>query len=819
MTKWTVKKAQADPAATADPATTANPADPAAPLSPLPDKFGMRVGALAILNFMRTVRYSGAASHGVDVNALSRDLMTKAQMSIPGGGPAGPATQLPTYDLNNEDFKNIIREAGGMDPLNVLPDSIDPMFASLKDSGQFDPASVEEHRRESLQVNPPPPGGEGTGPWAPELWQSVENAFATAVRSAAAAMKQNVPGIQQTYLPAWSRKRKVLAGPLAEGRYQSIEELKQDLVGMGPKSETYDALLGMVGHDNEDSAKDALTKFFQGDAGALSFIYDLLVGVGLASPIDTQLVETVMEQHPEINEDNKRNAIAGLFLPPADSGLSTKQEKTAGGGVGGTGANEPGYVMYGPGDKRMCPKLRNIVSTFVCRYHCLDGLAIDDAQVVCGEAIWRQSVMDKFSREYKDKDGNWVGGYLNKRFEINRDDGGHPYQLKPGQRHAPINEDAWSPEKRLQEMRRSESGKRNYSDTPGDPEGLYNFDQHDIAKGPRNPGLSEKRKDPIAKIASSTWCIKTSMWGDANVPVEELAQQDPREFGQEPATDEGKVMRILGFVDRNRPRWDSDDAFKDAIRAGDPAAAQGLAPDELAEAVRMLEQSGQATTIAKSTGFNLKRASNPGGDPLMEKGKAGKVADRCPKCGGNLTPGSKACRNCGPVKPGPKGLQYSDALTATGTFPGAEASTKAEVVLANDVYRASKNGMTAFGDTDKEALSKLDKMLDPGNVQEESEELLKIRQEGPGIPAAAPAPVQDGAPLVDPTPSTKEAPPGVAQPVAPEIQGGRSKLKEEAPPDIDPRELDEYLRTASTSGQEDEDTEQIAEASALGPDA
>jgi hypothetical protein len=818
MTTWTVKKAQAD-------APAADPANPAAPAAAqqLPDKFGMRVGALAILNFMRTIRYSGAAAHGVDVNALARDLMTKAQMSVPGGGPAGPATQLPTYNLNDEDFKTLIREAGGADSLSVLPDSIDPLFASIKDSGQFEDTSVEDNRKEALQVNPPPPGGEGTGPWAPPLWQSVENAFATAVRSSQKAMQKNIPGAQQTYLPAWSKKRKVLAGPLAEGRYQSLEDLKQDLIGLGPKSETYDSLLGVVGQEREDSAKDALTKFFQGDASALSFLYDLLVGVGLASPIDTELVERVMEQNPGMADENK-TATAGLFLPPADSGLNTRQQKVAGGGVGGADSGHPAYIMYGGGENRMCPKLRNVVSTFICRYHCLDGLAIDDAQVVCGEAIWRQAVMDKFSREYKDKDGNWVGGYLNKRFEINRDTGGHPYQLKPGQRRAPINEDAWSPEKRLQEMRRSESGKRNYAETPGDPEGLYNFDQHDLAKGPRNPGLSEKRKDPIAKIASASRpVVKTSMWDDGPMNVDQLAQQDPREFVDEPVEDESRTMRILGFVDRNRPRWDSDEAFKDAVRSGDPASSQGLSPDELAEAVKMLEQPGQPAqpagdVVAKSTGFNLRKmAINPGGDPLKEKGKAGKVAEKCPKCGGTLAPGAKACQNCGPVQPG-QGIQYSEALSATRTFPGAEASSSAEVVVANGVYRASRNDKSAYGETAKEAQSKLDRLLDPGSVQEESEELLKIRQGEPGTgqPAAVPAAPAGTEPVVDPTPSTREVPPGVEQPVAPEIQGGKSEL---GPPDIDPMELDRYLATASSNREDDDDTEQIAEASALGPDA
>ena len=96
-------------------------------------------------------------------------------------------------------------------------------------------------------------------------------------------------------------------------------------------------------------------------------------------------------------KDEKEASNQGLILPPADSGLYStadhklKETKTASGYLGG--ANDA-YITHGPRDIRYCPKLRNVISTFVCRYHCLDGLPVDDAQILCGEAIWRQNVMD-----------------------------------------------------------------------------------------------------------------------------------------------------------------------------------------------------------------------------------------------------------------------------------------------------------------------------------------------------------------------------------------------------------------------------------------
>lgn len=134
------------------------------------------------------------------------------------------------------------------------------------------------------------------------------------------------------------------------------------------------------------------------------------------------------------------------------------------------------YLLYGPTEKRICPKLRgkgggkvgaaDVVSEEICRFHCLDGIIIDDNKTVCGEAVWRAHVMDKFSREYVDKDGNIVGGYLNKRFEINRNvPEENKMRLKPGETRKP-RPPAWgNTESRLQDMRNKEGQTRGYTPT------------------------------------------------------------------------------------------------------------------------------------------------------------------------------------------------------------------------------------------------------------------------------------------------------------------------------------------------------------------
>lgn len=117
--------------------------------------------------------------------------------------------------------------------------------------------------------------------------------------------------------------------------------------------------------------------------------------------------------------------------------------------------------LYGNMDVRFCPKLpkqsagQGLISTYNCRTYCLDSLVFDDdpKRVYCAEALWRRHVADKFSREFKDKDGKWVGGYINERFQIFRDDGGNNMELALGERTRKPRPHQYSTERRLEEAR------------------------------------------------------------------------------------------------------------------------------------------------------------------------------------------------------------------------------------------------------------------------------------------------------------------------------------------------------------------------------
>lgn len=121
---------------------------------------------------------------------------------------------------------------------------------------------------------------------------------------------------------------------------------------------------------------------------------------------------------------------------------------------------------------RICPKLpkqsagQQLISTYNCRHYCLDSMVFDDEplHVYCAETLWRKHVMDKFSREWKNEDGEWVGGYINNRFykfptagtpdnpDVPRDHG-NKMQLAQGERTRQPRPHEYSIERRLEENR------------------------------------------------------------------------------------------------------------------------------------------------------------------------------------------------------------------------------------------------------------------------------------------------------------------------------------------------------------------------------
>lgn len=91
------------------------------------------------------------------------------------------------------------------------------------------------------------------------------------------------------------------------------------------------------------------------------------------------------------------------------------------------------------------------------------GLRVDDVFDIDFESIWRGTIMDKYSRPYKDDKGNWVGGYIEKRFEVDKNiPEMNNLQLKPGEKRKPIMPEYGNIGSRLEASRTKMNKERGY---------------------------------------------------------------------------------------------------------------------------------------------------------------------------------------------------------------------------------------------------------------------------------------------------------------------------------------------------------------------
>jgi hypothetical protein len=163
--------------------------------------------------------------------------------------------------------------------------------------------------------------------------------------------------------------------------------------------------------------------------------------------VDPNEVQGVLQTVGSVNDIIKKLAEEHVkkIAKTEKFNLKTAQQKTM----------DTGVIMYGPESKRFDPFYRQPVSD----WHIMErnkgfGLTFDNVWDVDYEAIWRGTVMDKYSRPYRDKDGNWVGGYINKRFEVDHNiPETNNYQLKPGQLRRATPPEYGSTESRLQAAR------------------------------------------------------------------------------------------------------------------------------------------------------------------------------------------------------------------------------------------------------------------------------------------------------------------------------------------------------------------------------
>jgi len=234
-----------------------------------------------------------------------------------------------------------------------------------------------------------------------------------------------------------------VANPVAQPPFSKIEEMRNWL----DATDNTEVHLTLSAH-NGDDAKEAVESYYSATEEIAKGTEALRVFETLPDSLKQEEQE-IMAQ-PKKLESSVDETLKKLAKKVAEAtsrkafNIKTAQHKTM-----------DNAIMYGPGETRIDPFLHQPVSD----WHIVErnkgfGLVVDDIWNIDYETIWRENIMDKYSRPYKDKDGHWVGGYLNKRFEI---DSANPdtvnMALKPGELRKPILPEYGNTESRLQEAR------------------------------------------------------------------------------------------------------------------------------------------------------------------------------------------------------------------------------------------------------------------------------------------------------------------------------------------------------------------------------
>lgn len=148
------------------------------------------------------------------------------------------------------------------------------------------------------------------------------------------------------------------------------------------------------------------------------------------------------------------------------------------------GTAHPEFFNYGPESKRILPwgNTGVVGNDWHVWLRAKDHSFIMDDHAVDFDTFWRGNIMDKYSQPYRNNKGEWVGGYLNKRFETDRNvPEGNNHQLLPGQRRRPYLPEFATMEARMEASRGKYAKERGYDPTDSEAK-PYNWKEAGTVK-------------------------------------------------------------------------------------------------------------------------------------------------------------------------------------------------------------------------------------------------------------------------------------------------------------------------------------------------
>ena len=301
---------------------------------------------------------------------------------------------------------------------------------------------------------------------------------------------QDITGLQQA-----SGNEGDLPDQAVDFDFNDIDQLKQLLDAEYEKSKNTDnhefinefkkEIIKKVPDTMQGTVEGALQRFFETGEEEKLRRMDLLVEIGKGFGLEDGGEETVKAPYTKASIEKavkEANEIIKNFAKKAAASSSVKtakaynlQKQAQAHGVAFTE-----FINYGPDDKRVLPYSNTgyVGSDWHVWLRARDHNFIFDDKAIDFETFWRGNVMDKYSRPYRNEKGEYVGGYINKRFEVDRNiPEGNNLQLLPGQKRRPYMPEFATFEARLTAARKDHAKDRGYSptETEYEPTNLYNW--------------------------------------------------------------------------------------------------------------------------------------------------------------------------------------------------------------------------------------------------------------------------------------------------------------------------------------------------------
>jgi hypothetical protein len=275
-----------------------------------------------------------------------------------------------------------------------------------------------------------------------------------------------------------------------QSQFNSPQELQALLDQNADNPDFVNEIVQSAPTDSQSLVRDAVQRYYEPERDPAdktiiaAEVFKAIHGRGQGE----ETVDATYTQASAENAVNETLKIIEAFAKKAASSqklnkkASYNLKKEAQYGVNRNGGSE--FINFGPESRRVFPHSNTglLGSEWHNWIRGRDHNFIFDDRAFDFETFWRGNIMDKYSQPYRNDKGEWVGGYINKRFDVDRNiPEGNNLQLLPGQRRRPYLPEFATIEARMEASRKKMAEDRRYepTDTEAKP---YNWKEAAVKK-------------------------------------------------------------------------------------------------------------------------------------------------------------------------------------------------------------------------------------------------------------------------------------------------------------------------------------------------